>query len=280
MIAYDPSEQGALSEAENQAQACPGLEELTGGDWLCSPSLLPVDSEPLLRAHLANGAVLFQIKRSHDFTSSVGTRLHTSLARMKEVTRNTWQRVLCITGTPLPDSEGLATMSHLRFTEHGKPYTLPQPQTGTHVTFAALITAQVHWSTCGGAGPFVLPSEDYFLPFLRTYERAYAERVKTILPHRLKLYEPVADDPLQTLQLVNDGREILAALPGIGLERATLAMQQWSNAATALAYLSNPRLYHDTPECYPRGIGEKTIEKIHAQLGGAVEPVYFTEGEY
>src|SRR3990167_1409145 len=79
----------------------------------------------------------------------------------------------------------------------------------------------------GGAGPFVLPSEDYFLPFLRVYERAYTERMKTVLPHRLKLYEPVADDPLQTLQLVNDGREILAALPGIGLERATLAIQKW-----------------------------------------------------
>ena len=172
-------------------------------------------------------------------------------------------------------------MSRLRYADDGRPYVISQDQTGTHVTFAALITAQVHWSTCGGAGPFVLPSEDYFLPFLRTYERAYAERVKTILPHRLKFYEPVADDPLQTLQRVGDEIEFLAALRGrIGLKKAQAALKQWGNVATSLAYLSSPRLFIAVPEQYPQGIGLGTVEGIHAQLGGAVEPVYFQEGEY
>ena len=90
MIHYNPDATQLPKEILEAAQVCPGLESLTGGDLMVTPTSLTADSDSLIKAHLDNGAILIQLKISHDFTSSVGTRLHTSLARMISVTRNTW----------------------------------------------------------------------------------------------------------------------------------------------------------------------------------------------
>lgn len=91
-IYYDPDEQGKLDCGKIPAVPSPGLEVMTGADFLVSPLAIPLTSITI-KGHMKAGAVLVQQKRGHDYANSVFTpRLKASIAKMREY----GHRVQCV----------------------------------------------------------------------------------------------------------------------------------------------------------------------------------------
>jgi len=81
------------------------LEALTGADVLVSALEMPVMTETLIRRHVERGALLVQRKSGLDLPASIGPRLNSSLAKMREVGACQWQCVLLSTGVFIPNAK-------------------------------------------------------------------------------------------------------------------------------------------------------------------------------
>ena len=264
MILFDPSESLSAMDLEGLTPL-PGLEALTGADFLVTPSQISCHNETTIRLHLSKfRALLVQRKSGLDWTSSVGPRLAMSIDKMKIAPRQT-QRLLVVTGLFMPDGDGIAICGWPRMTKAGEVYARGQQQNGTRVHLKSLYTAQLEWQMRGGSF-ITLSANDDFLPFLRRAEELLREPVaRQIYDDRLKYDE--SDDPLQSIEVIRDNRLTLLSLPHIGPALARACLAEWGNVSNCLMWLSSPRLFEAMPRRYPRGVGKKIVSDIHAWFG-------------
>lgn len=115
------------------------LEDITGADCLLSPLDMPAGKPALIREHIANRALLVQLKIGLDLASSVGNRLRMSLAKMRESGASPQQRWLVFCGTLACDKEGKAIIDGRAVSEH-----VPG------VNYWACDSAIVDWQLRGG----------------------------------------------------------------------------------------------------------------------------------
>ena len=277
MIFYDPNEEHGKVDVEALAPL-PGLEALTGADFLMTPSGVSCYNETTIRLHLTKfRALLVQRKSGLDWTSSMGPRLAMSIDKMRIAPRQT-QRLLVVTGLFMPDAEGVAICGWPRMTKAGEVYARGQPQNGTRVLLKSLYTAQLEWQMRGGAF-ITLASNDDFLPFLRRAEELLRAPVARQIYDDRPIYED-SDDPLQTIEVVRDARRTLCTLPHIGPTLARVCLAEWGNVSNCLMWLSSPRLLTAMPERYPKGIGKKIVQDIHAWFGNELSIYYDVEEKF
>lgn len=242
------------------AVECVSLEAMTGADVLISPIDMPCSKPALIREHLANGAVLVQVKIGPDLAASIpDRRLNFSLCRMKELTSNSFQRWLITTGL-LTDRE-----SDDRAWFDGVPLATLAPGLA-HVGYRACQTALRHWSMRGGRYLNVARLSD--LPvalqdFERDLYKAYTNPVQDIYPDAPRLEED-SDDPLQLVRQVRDWRVMLIASKcGIGPELAQVIYERSKgNAGFALADLTDP----SPSRKLPKGLTLAKIERFRKML--------------
>ncbi len=77
--------------------------------------------------------------------------------------------------------------------------------------------------------------------------------------------EPLRVAPARDVTIVSEREQVLAALPGIGAERAAMLLRQFS-PAMAIAWLTTPGELWDPPIVVP-GIGEGTRRRVRRALG-------------
>ena len=264
MILFDPNE--ALSNMDLEGLApLPGLEAITGADYLVTPSGLPCRNETTIRLHLNKfRALLVQRKSGLDWTSSMGPRLAMSIDKMRIAPRQT-QRLLVVTGLFMSDAEGVAICGWPRMTKAGEVYARGQQQNGTRVLLKSLYTAQLEWQMRSGSFITLASNED-FIPFLRRAEELLRAPVARQVYDDRPVYDE-SDDPLQTVEIVRDSRRTLCSLPHIGPALARVCLAEWGNVSNCLMWLSSPRLLAAMPDRYPKGIGVKIVSDIHEWFG-------------
>lgn len=229
-----------------------GLEEWTGADLMISIAPFPAMTETLVRAHVTAGALLVQRKTGLDLVHSIGERMGSSLARMRNTGARQSQCVLLYIGVLTCNAQNEAVMD-------GRE---------THAAFWGVQGAISKWHDRGGVVEAISrPSllEGWLKMKLRHLTEYKNEPVKDNWPP-----PPTIEDfnnPLQVPQVVKDGRVTLATLPGVGSARATAIwnyLQPRPTLAEALCLLTNDnsRIVQDVP-----GIGKKTAENIRNYLG-------------
>ena len=235
------------------SQPVTGLESLTGADLAVSPPgvRLPGALEDnLLCRELVKQCYLIQYKRGLDLPSSLGKRLNSSLARMREWAPRPCQRVLLTTGVLTCRQNGCALVN-------GRE---------SRKDFWPVWSAAKKWCDRGGVVWPPLSRESLLAEALHAAERHLGEYasnpVKEVWPKPNALTEADPDDPLQMLVVIKDARLLLATLPGIGTQRANDLWEHCGgSAALALTVLTTPELDR------PRGIGLGTVEKTRNWLG-------------
>lgn len=112
----DPSELRSTSKWPSTIKAveCPGLEELTGADFVVSK--LPINPVSNLNWHKQNRSLFVQRKSGYDVFSFEQTNIE--IARMKAVGLSMQQCILLFIGRCYPDSSGLAVIDHQK--PHGE----------------------------------------------------------------------------------------------------------------------------------------------------------------
>lgn len=273
MIYYDPNE--AQYQDVSAYTPCADLEAQTGADYLVTPSRMPIRTAESLQTHIRKfNAVLVQVKRGLDFYSSIGTRINTALGRMADTGARKAQCVLVTTGYHLPDAEGVSVLGHLRYSQSNEPYLHIQRQSGTRILYESVLSELHRWSMRGGVYVPLpsTPALPHFLDVLESWLKDLERRpTKEVYPDVPRWFDE-SDDPLQPITLINDGRAVLASMRvGIGPKLASLCIETWGDAATALMWLSNPALYERAPEMYPSGIGKGKVNEVYKKLGRALQ---------
>lgn len=92
-IYFDPDEQHRFTSIE--AESCPGLESLTGADFLVSD--LPIDPIEDINWHIQNGSLFVQLKFNYDFVTNHEQR-HKFPARVQALKIPHWQCVYLFVG--------------------------------------------------------------------------------------------------------------------------------------------------------------------------------------
>ncbi|MDA8189587.1 MAG: hypothetical protein M0T85_15720 [Dehalococcoidales bacterium] len=87
----------------------------------------------------------------------------------------------------------------------------------------------------------------------------------TVLRLANRSREPLRVAPARDVTIVGEQEQILAALPGIGAERAATLLRQFS-PAMAIAWLTTPGELWEPPIAIP-GIGDGTRRKVRRALG-------------
>jgi len=229
------------------------LESLTGADLAISPPgvKLPDKLEDnLLCRELVKRCYLIQYKRGLDLPSSLGERLNSSLARMRQWVPRSCQRVLLTTGVLTCRQNGCALVN-------GRE---------SRKDFWPVWSAAKKWCDRGGAVWPPLSRESLLAEALQAAERHLVEYetspTKEVWPKPDAPIEADPDDPLQILHVVKDARVLLSSLPGIGAQRANDLWEHCEgSAALALTVLCNPDLDR------PRGVGLKSVQRARDWLG-------------
>lgn len=233
------------------AIACEFLEEMTGADVMLSVAEYPVRTRPLLKRHLESGAILVQHKHGLDLLASFGERLDSEIARMCESAPRQAQRVLLTIGT---------------FYRRGKELYLDGVPTGMEwLQYQGAISK---WRGRGGCVEN-LPTSSYIpdwcemqLKHLREYRNAPVKQVYARA--RMPDDAPVEGDPLQLCVRVDDGRNVLIAIPGVGPRLVEWLWEQTGgNLAWCLRLLTHESDYRLFEE-RPRNLGPALIEKCRA----------------
>lgn len=235
------------------------LEEWSGADFMVSPLEIPLTTEPLLRKHIEAGALLVQRKHGLDLVSSMGERLNTSLARMQKLGACQSQCVLLFIGVLTCDSQDQAIID--------------SRETGQR--FWSVQAAISKWHDRGGVyeslSRYTLIPEwcRMKLRHLNQYESAPTKQVfQTESPVQ------VVHEFLQTLVPVNDGRNTLVTLPGIGPITAELLWDEFGNLSDILCWLTMPP---SKTKQKIKGVGPKTIENVREYLD--ILPVLWLQPE-
>lgn len=260
MFVADSTERRMLEDAPLPASYIYSdvLEELTGADLMITNLKAPL-VPALLKAHVASGAILVQIKRGHDLAASVGPRMNSSLARMIDCgTFAPWQRVLLYIGTLSHDDSGSAIIN-------------------------GQITQQSFWSVQGALEKWIerggtvscLPRAGMVsswlgikLAHLKEYEKSPIKHVYKQAP---QLTQEVTDEvqgvQLQRLVLIKDWRNTILTLPGLG-EKRVEAIYEYvckhldGSLLQAFFHLTDESLITEIP-----GLGMGTARKIRDWFG-------------
>lgn len=220
MLVSDASERGmasVLGDLASELQVSALLEALTGADLMISPLNIPL-APVLLPQHMDAGAVLVQIKRGADFTSSIGERMNTSIARMRSVCWRSSQCVLLFVGTISRTADGETLMNDK-----------PMRVIGNNVDPYRIVMGAISaWNMRGGTFEQVRDL-DWFKVWVEMKHKqvkqiAGGELVKMVYEEPPQMTLPKPDDPLQIPLVVDDWRNTLATFPGIG-EKKVEALQ-------------------------------------------------------
>ena len=257
MIFIDKTEGRAQSRLPRipNAQYVQGLEEI-GPDIMVSPldGRFPQDkvNNYMLKKHLDAGAMLIQLKVGTDLLTSITDgRLDTSLSRMQEAVPNSWQRWLLYIGNFMMGSKSALSLD-------GKPQRI------RYWEFNGALSA---WGEGGGIIAN-LPTPESIPKWLNSRQ----DRLKQYLAEPEKKFMPKPYFPndtgtdLRQPKPVKDGRLVLAAIPGIGPDRATALWEFFDkNVAAALCFLTDPDALEREEK--PANIGPKTIQQARETLG-------------
>lgn len=244
------------TSVKRESKPVTGLEALTGADLAVSPPgvALPDRLDESLHSRAAIGrCYLVQYKKGLDLPSSVGWRLTSSLARMREWTPRQAQRVLLVCG--------ILTIKNTKATVDGRR---------AKQEFWSVWAAVKKWCDRGGAvWPFV-SKESLVIESLVMAERHLKkyqdEPVKEAWPVTRWLTETDENDPLQLVHVVKDARALLATLPGVGSQRAgTIWEYCEESGALALTQLTNYAFLGLKGR--PRGFGWVIVRNCREFLG-------------
>jgi ERCC4-type nuclease len=247
MIYIDISETRTSSNMPHIENAIPvdNLEALSGADFMISNLKMPPTNKALIQMHLTKGhALLVQRKQGHDLASSIGERLNTSLTKMRSLGARQAQCVLLFIGTLNMNQEGNAIINGQE----------------AHAKYWSIQGAVSKWHDRGGVVEF-LPRVRLLEAWMQLKEQHVKEYAKS--PIKRVYHEPPilaqnSENALQIPVIVNDGRNLLATIPGIG---ETTAQSLWDefkgDLSLIICWLCNPE--SDTNRVH--GVGPKTIEK-------------------
>lgn len=225
------------------------LEEVTGADMMVSNVKMPVTNEFLIKKHVENGALLIQRKHGHDLSSSIGQRMNSSLAKMQICGAKQSQCILLFIGI-------------LTINEYGEAVINRQT---TRQKFWVVQAAISKWHDRGGVFENLARKsmiEQWMKMKLKHLKEYSANPTKEVWKKSPDIQ--VVDELLQVLMPVNDARNTLASLPGIGPKTAqTLFNVFEGNVAEAICWLTNV----SKEKQKIAGIGKKTTENIREWLG-------------
>ncbi len=252
MIFIDSGEVNTLKLLTDNITILPNLEAITGADLMISLAGMPASTETLVKQHLAANAILVQRKSGLDLSSSVGTRMNSSIARMKALGAAPWQCLLLFIGVLTCSVDGNAVIDGR---DTGRP-------------FFAIQGAISKWHDRGGTFES-LPKrsllEEWFMmkhKHLIEYDEQ-PEREVWLQTDNLFANEQQA----QFMDVVprDNGRYILNSVYGLGQKTVNKLYEHFDgDVASALCWLSLPKVADK--DKIP-GIGQKTRDNFRKQLG-------------
>lgn len=250
----EPQEIGKVDAEGFEIIKKEGLEAWTGADAVLTPLPLPL-LPPTLPIHLEQGACLVQIKRGHDFSSSiVDGRINHALAKMRPLTKSPAQRIILFQGEARANPHGDLLIDN-RLVKTGYDRTLP------FSTFQMEIL-----KIAGRGGTFVQIERGdigaWGMGAIKTLKEMQAES-KEVFPNKPEKTVFVDDEnPLQDVRLIPDAWVFLASLPGVGPKMVkTLVKEYGTNYAAMLTELTDPRLASPLS-----GIGKGKISAVRHAL--------------
>ncbi len=253
MIYPDPSELRSSSKFGKcmkgvNRHSSPGLEEATGADVLIGVPGLPHPTTPiLLKRHISAGALLVQIKFGFDlFASIFDGRYKASQAKMLATGASPDQVILLFVGIVLHSKKDKLIVMNGQWMRDMLPM-------AKNFTYDHYLEQRLMWGERGGIFEVIEMEsrvKDWFVAAENVMEKCRNEPVKTFWK------------PQQKLALIDDWRNILINIPGIGEKHATaiynkLETKSWRGFMSAL---ESGRLL-EIP-----GIGSGIIEKIKEYL--------------
>lgn len=252
MIFIDSSETRSNSTMPHieSATIVDGLESYTGADFMISRLQMPSTTETLIDRHIENGALLIQRKHGHDLASSVSERLNHSLARMHKAGAKQSQCILLFIGMLFADKDGNALID--------KKMTVQK--------FWTIQASISKWHDRGGVYesiPRASMIEQWCKMKLKHLGEYDKSKIKEVWATKQEVTQ--FDDFLQVPVAVDDGRNLLVALPGIGPKAANALFDEFNgDIASALCWLTYPPKEGNKKNI--KGIGAKTIENIREYL--------------
>ena len=231
------------------------LEALTGADMIISPLDIPCSKIGLIREHIANKAILVQVKLGADLAASVGERLASSLIKMREVAPAQAQRVLLFVGTLACNSEGRAIID-------GREVDQLVPG----VNYWACQTSLEAWSERGG-----VVAQLSRVGLLAEWCQRKEKRLKDYLanptqpfyPDKPELFDDGDSDPLQIPIKINDWRVPMSYL--IGPKKAqSLYEAVEGHGGFAFDVMSDPA--SGTSVKLPKGVYKSDVEKFRLRM--------------
>ncbi len=247
MIFLDPTEtrdNTRLPQSVIDAgQELPGLERLTGADFLISPLSEPsikLISEPILMPqklaivkHI-NAGLLVQRKSGRDLTGSI-TKLDSILHRMLEWTRRPWLLVIADLNC---DRDGQCIVD-----DHESGF-----------SWNAVDGALCYWQLRGGM--LTILKRDSLVAGWVNGWLARLEKLQTEKYHQV--------NRVQQILLSPDWKQTLETFPGIGPDTARSLAESQSTLANCISYLSDEQSieYEKIP-----GIGLKRIQQARNWMG-------------
>lgn len=263
-IIIDADEQGKISIDTGVTAAVSydtTVEALTGADMVISPLNIPW-GERFLKLHLNAGAVLVQVKRGMDFTSSIAgsSRLKDHAERMGALTGNAWQKVLLFVG-----------LLNQRMDESGewvaeidgrlvKYYNSRR----AHMPMEIVDEAKASWKYWGGVFETVYPANTlsrWVQTQINVIEKMKALPEREFYHNSKTTLQDLTTCPMQTLRSVPLWKMVLVQFPGVGKKAIEELEKVYGNNVVAmLTELTHP--VNQGKNVY--GIGKTTVDKIRA----------------
>lgn len=224
MIYLDNSETRNTSSLPiiSGAVTCSELESICGADILISPLKMPCTTTALIHKHIAAGALLVQRKSGGDLPHSIGSRILSSLARMRSTGAHQWQCILLSTGIFIPNTATGNVWVGKLAEQNGQPSILWQE---VKWAYKALATELRRYTLRGGT--YIPLTCDEEIP--GWCKQAEADLIALRKDNCKELWPdakdyppdpPLDNDVLQELRPVTDGRTVIASLKGVGPVRA------------------------------------------------------------
>ena len=247
------------------------LEDRTGADLLISTENFPISTDALIKKHLSRGALLVQRKSGMDLVNSLGDRLTSSLARMREVGARQAQCILLFTGTLTISSTGDAFLD-------GR---------NTGARYMDILAALSKWHDRGGVVEQLVADE--LIPVWCLMKLKHLQEYKD---HPIKEVwqkcefpdeAPLPDDPLQLPRRVKDWRRWVACMvDGIGAEtvnalRAAIVEHGTLDAGiTALMWATDVHGLTPTVPRWGKRNRQKMRDALFGEIGNETTVIDFT----
>ena len=229
----------------------PGLEEMTGADIIISPPNLPKPSNKfLLKMHLEKGALLVQLKFGFDLIASVvDGRLPHSQAKMLATGASSNQIILLFIGLLF---EPTVSEADLMLILNGQIVSKVISQ-AKNLKFPHYIKQRLLWEQRGGLFENIIFLENVKMWIENAASVAFESKSVKQVWH-----------PKQELLLIDDWRNLLANLPGLGEKKAN-DIYNWLEDKSFYGFMA--ALKDESIKDVP-GIGAGIISKIKEYLKG------------